>query len=121
MPCPSSCSCSSACLRPGTTRAGRSTRPRDCGRLSLGVPAPPGSIGLLAVVLNLFFAAYFIVIIVLAQARGVSSGEIGIMAAMFGVGGILGALAAPYLQRRVTPYVSIVTVLWALTAVTPLA
>ena len=28
---------------PGTTRAGRSTRPRDCGRLSLGVPAPPGS------------------------------------------------------------------------------
>ena len=28
---------------PGTTRAGRSTRPRDCGRLSLGVAAPPGS------------------------------------------------------------------------------
>jgi MFS family permease len=85
------------------------------------VPAPPGSIGLFAVVLNLFFAAYFIVIIVLAQARGVSSGEIGIMAAMFGVGGILGALAAPYLQRRVTPYVSIVAVFWALTALTPLA
>jgi hypothetical protein len=68
------------------------------------VPAPPGSIGLFAVVLNLFFAAYFIVSIAVAQARGVPSGEIGIMAAMFGVGGILGALAAPYLQRRVTPF-----------------
>ncbi|MCA1836601.1 MAG: MFS transporter, partial [Actinobacteria bacterium] len=43
-------------------------------------------IGLFAVVLNLFFAAYFIVIIVVAQARGVPSGEIGIMAAMLGVG-----------------------------------
>ena len=65
---------------------------------------PPRSIGLFAVVLNLFFAACFIVIIVVAQARGVPSGEIGIMAAMFGFGGILGALAVPYLQRRVTPF-----------------
>ncbi len=35
---------------------------------------PVRVIGLFAVVLNLFFAAYFIVIIVVAQARGVSSG-----------------------------------------------
>lgn len=82
---------------------------------------PVRVIGLFAVVLNLFFAAYFVIIIVVAQKRGVPSGEIGIMAAMFGVGGILGALAAPYLQRRVTPYVSIVAVFWALTALTPVA
>ncbi len=78
-------------------------------------------IGLFAVVLNLFFTAYFIVIIVVAQAKGVPSGEIGIMAAMFGVGGILGALAAPYLHRMMSPYLSIIAVFWALTALTPLA
>lgn len=82
---------------------------------------PVRVIGLLAVVLNLFFAAYFIVIIVVAQTRGVPSGEIGIMAAMFGVGGILGALVAPYLQRIMSPYQSIIAVFWTLTALTPLA
>jgi MFS family permease len=82
---------------------------------------PVRVIGLFAVVLNLFFSAYFIVIIVLAQAKGVSSGEIGVMAAMFGVGGILGALAAPYLQRMMSPYLSIIAVFWALTTLTPLA
>jgi MFS family permease len=78
-------------------------------------------IGLFAVALNLFFTAYFIIIIVVAQARGVPSGEIGIMAALFGVGGILGALAAPYLHRMMSPYLSIIVVFWALTALTPLA
>jgi predicted MFS family arabinose efflux permease len=78
-------------------------------------------IGLFAVCLNMFFAAYFIIIIVLAQARGVSSGAIGIMAAMMGVGGILGALVAPYLYQRLSPYLSIIGVFWALTLLTPLA
>jgi predicted MFS family arabinose efflux permease len=78
-------------------------------------------IGLFAVVLNLFFTAYFIVIIVVAQAKGVPSGELGIMAAIFGVGGVLGSLAAPYLLRMLSPYVSIIAVFWALTALTPLA
>lgn len=76
---------------------------------------------LCAVSLNFFFFAYYIVIIVLARDRGVSSGEIGIMAAMLGVGGIVGALIAPYVQRRVSPYVSIIGVFWVLTALTPLA
>jgi predicted MFS family arabinose efflux permease len=65
---------------------------------------------LCAASLNFFFSAYYIVIIVLATERGVSSGEIGIMVAMLGVGGILGALLAPYLHRRVSPYVSIIGV-----------
>ena len=76
---------------------------------------------LCAIGLNLFFAAYYIIIIVLAQARGVSSGEIGIMAAMLGVGGLLGALVAPYLHERLSPYVSIIGVFWLLTLLTPAA
>ncbi|MGH3782759.1 MAG: MFS transporter [Pseudonocardiaceae bacterium] len=77
--------------------------------------------GLFAVGLNMFFTAYFIIIIVLARGRGVSSGEIGIMAAMMGVGGILGALVAPYLYRRLSTYLSIIGVFWAVTLLTPLA
>jgi MFS family permease len=71
--------------------------------------------------LNLFFAAYYLVIIVSAQQRGVPAGEIGIMAAMFGGGGLLGALAAPRLLRVLSPYRSIVGVCWILTALTPIA
>jgi MFS family permease len=82
---------------------------------------PVRVIGLFAVGLNMFFTAYFIIIIVLARDRGVSSGEIGIMAAMMGVGGILGALVAPYLYRRLSTYMSIIGVFWAVTLLTPLA
>jgi MFS family permease len=78
-------------------------------------------IGLLAVGLNMFFTAYFVIIIVLAHARGVSSGAIGIMAAMMGVGGIMGALIAPYLYRRLSPYLSIIGAFWVLTFLSPLA
>ncbi|MCW3044612.1 MAG: major facilitator transporter [Actinobacteria bacterium] len=74
-----------------------------------------------AVGLNLFFAAYYIVIIVLARGRGVPPGQIGVMAAMLGVGGLLGTLVAPYLHRKLHPYVSIVSVFWILTALAPLA
>ncbi|HVQ92283.1 MAG TPA: MFS transporter [Mycobacteriales bacterium] len=76
---------------------------------------------LCAVVLNLFFSAFYIVVIVLAQRRGVPSGQIGIMAAMLGIGGIAGALLAPYLHRVLSPYQSIAGVFWALTVLTPAA
>ncbi|HWG98910.1 MAG TPA: MFS transporter [Pilimelia sp.] len=76
---------------------------------------------LCAVVLNLFFSAFYIVVIVLAERRGVPAGEIGVMAAMLGVGGIVGALLAPYLQRVLSPYLAIALVFWALAALTPLA
>ncbi|MEU5261653.1 MFS transporter [Amycolatopsis sp. NPDC021455] len=74
-----------------------------------------------AVSLNFFFSAYYIVVIVLAQERGITSGEIGVMAAMLGVGGVVGSLIAPSLQRRLSPYVSIMSVFWVLTLLTPLA
>ncbi|QFZ21716.1 MFS transporter [Saccharothrix syringae] len=76
---------------------------------------------LCAVVLNLFFTAFYLVVIVLAQGRGASSAEIGVMAAMLGVGGVLGALAAPRLHRALGPFRSIASVFWALALLTPLA
>jgi MFS family permease len=76
---------------------------------------------LCAVVLNLFFSAFYIVVIVLAQRRGIPSGQIGVMAAMLGVGGLVGALLAPYLHRKISSYLSIVGVFWALALLTPVA
>lgn len=74
-----------------------------------------------AVSLNFFFSAYYVVLVVLAKERGVPSGEIGVMAAMLGVGGLLGALVAPKLHRAISPYLSIAGVFWVLTLLTPLA
>ncbi len=74
-----------------------------------------------AVVLNLFFTAFYLVVIVLAEARGVSAGAIGVMAAMLGVGGVLGSLIAPWLHRTLGPYLSIASVFWVLTVLTPVA
>jgi len=76
---------------------------------------------LCAVALNLFFAAYYLVVVVLAERRGTPAGEIGVMAAMLGVGGILGALLAPWLHRRLSPHAAIAGVFWALAALAPLA
>jgi MFS family permease len=108
----------------------RDVRPEKVGHFGREIAAglrwvwqhrPVRVVGLLTVTLNLFFTAYFIVLIVVAQARGVPPGEIGIMAAMLGGGGILGALSAPYLMRMMSPYLSITAVFWILTALTPLA
>jgi predicted MFS family arabinose efflux permease len=76
---------------------------------------------LCAVALNLFFAAYYLVVVVLAERRGTPAGEIGVMAAMLGVGGVLGALLAPWLHRRLSPHAAIAGVFWALAALSPLA
>nr|QEO73957.1 hypothetical protein [uncultured bacterium] len=74
-----------------------------------------------AVVLNLFFTAFYLVVIVLVQGRGASSAEIGVMVAMLGVGGVLGALVAPWLHRKLGPHLSIASVFWVLSLLTPLA
>lgn len=74
---------------------------------------------LCAVSLNFFFNAFYVVIIVLAQGRGVPAAEIGLMAAMLGVGGVLGSLVAPALHRALKPHVSIMGVFWLVTLLTP--
>jgi uncharacterized protein YbdZ (MbtH family) len=76
---------------------------------------------LCAVVLNFFFSAFYIIIIVLARHRGIPTGEIGVMAAMLGAGGLVGALLAPSLTQKLSPFLSIASVFWILTLLTPVA
>jgi MFS family permease len=74
---------------------------------------------LCAVALNLFFSAFYIIIIVQARHHGVPAGQIGVMAAMLGAGGLAGALLTPYLTEKLSPFLSIAGVFWILTALTP--
>ncbi len=74
-----------------------------------------------ALVLNFFFTAFYLVIIVLARRRGIPSGEIGVMAAMLGAGGVTGSLLAPYLHNKLSPFASIASVFWVITALVPMA
>lgn len=73
---------------------------------------------LCAVVLNLFISAFYLIVIVLAQGRGISPGQIGIIAAMLGVGGLVGSVVAAGLSQRMSPYASIITVMWGLGGLT---
>lgn len=73
---------------------------------------------LYATVLNLFISAFLLIVIVLLQARGVPSGQIGIIASMLGVGGLLGAVAAARLSQVLSPYTAIIAVFWGLSALT---
>ncbi len=78
-------------------------------------------VALCAVGLNLFFQAFYLLMIAIAHREGVPAGQIGIMGAMLGVGGILGALVAPRLHRALRPHRAIVGVFWAITALIPVA
>ena len=66
--------------------------------------------------MNLVFNGTFLVLIVRAQRLGGSPGQIGFMLAAYGLGGILGAVAAPALQRRLPGRVVLVTIAWLWTA-----
>ncbi|MFB9907500.1 MFS transporter [Allokutzneria oryzae] len=75
---------------------------------------------LCAAVLNMFFAGFYLVVLVLAEGKGVPAGEMGFMAAMLGVGGVAGSLLAPWLCEKLSPYLSIVGVFWGVSLLTPL-
>lgn len=57
---------------------------------------------LLMAVINLMFQAFTLILIVLAQKLGASSSTTGILLGLLGVGGLLGALAASRIQRRLS-------------------
>jgi uncharacterized protein YbdZ (MbtH family)/predicted MFS family arabinose efflux permease len=76
---------------------------------------------LCAVALNVFFAGYYVVVLVVARSSGVAAGQIGLMAAMLGVGGLAGALLAPLVNRYLHPYGVLVGVFVVLTVLTPVA
>ena len=62
--------------------------------------------------INLAFNGMFLALIVRAKDLGGSPGQIGLMLAAYGAGGILGALAAPALHRRLPGRVVLVAVAW---------
>jgi MFS family permease len=62
--------------------------------------------------MNLVFNGTFLVIIVRARELGGSADQIGLMLAAYGAGGILGAVAAPTLHRRLPGRVVLVAIAW---------
>ncbi|MFK8849840.1 MFS transporter [Streptomyces sp. Ac-502] len=74
---------------------------------------------LCAIAVNFLFQVLYLVIIVVAQQSGVPAAQIGVMAAMFGAGGLLGALVAPRLYARWGPRVSVILTFWVMAALAP--
>ena len=64
--------------------------------------------------------ALYLVVIVLAQERGASPALVGAMFAFLGVGGLLGALAAPSLARRMSTRGVVVVTQWTVALLVPL-
>ncbi|MFJ1591675.1 MFS transporter [Kitasatospora albolonga] len=75
---------------------------------------------LVLLVLNFLFQVLFLVTVVAAERGGAAPGQIGVMAAMFGVGGLLGALVAPRIYHAVSPRRAILGVIWILAVLVPL-
>lgn len=67
---------------------------------------------------NFFFGVIYFIVIASAQTSGMHTGLIGAMAGLLGVGGLLGALAAPLLQRVLTGARPIHVVLWSFVLLT---
>lgn len=62
---------------------------------------------------NLIYNALILAMIVRAQDLSASPAAIGLLLGTFGVGALIGALAAPAIQRRVRPNVVMIGWLWA--------
>ncbi|MEY9854750.1 MFS family permease [Catenulispora sp. GAS73] len=75
---------------------------------------------LLIAVSNMVFQALALILVVLARSHGATSAEIGLMFGVYGAGGMLGALAAPRMHRRLTPTTVIVATNWIWAALLPL-
>jgi MFS family permease len=63
--------------------------------------------------MNFVFNAMTLVLIVRAKDFGASAAVIGLMFMFFGVGGLLGALIAPWVHRRFTSRTVVVAIAWA--------
>jgi predicted MFS family arabinose efflux permease len=74
---------------------------------------------LLVAASNFAFQALTLAIVVLARDHGAGAGEIGLMLGGFGAGGLLGALAAPWLQPRLSPQLVVVGANWVWAALVP--
>jgi MFS family permease len=68
---------------------------------------------------NFVFQALALTLIVLAQARGASPAVIGVLLGLMGIGGLLGAGAAPWVRRHVGPRGVIIGANWVWAALLP--
>ncbi|GAB2714329.1 MFS transporter [Kitasatospora kifunensis] len=68
---------------------------------------------------NLLFQALFLVVIVIARGHGGSSAAIGVMFGVAAVGGVLGSLVAPALERRLSMKVVVIGANWAWALLVP--
>lgn len=59
-----------------------------------------------------FVAGLNLIIIVIVQRQGASPAAIGVMFAVAGIGGLLGAIGAPQLQRRLSFGQAIIAIVW---------
>ncbi|MQA24939.1 MAG: MFS transporter [Micromonosporaceae bacterium] len=69
---------------------------------------------------NLIFQAVTLTVIVLAAQRGASPAMIGLVLGCWGIGGLLGAFVAPWLQPVLPPKVVVIGVHWVWAALLPL-
>jgi predicted MFS family arabinose efflux permease len=69
---------------------------------------------------NFVFSAMALLALVVARRHGASPAAVGLMFAMFGVGGLLGAAAAPWLQRSVPARLVVIGANWVWLAAVPL-
>jgi predicted MFS family arabinose efflux permease len=74
---------------------------------------------ILASVFNLVFTAVLFVVIVFGQRSGLNPGMIGLIGVLLGVGGVLGALAAPRLRKIVTPRMALTGLVWIAAVLVP--
>ncbi|MGW5053660.1 MFS transporter [Actinokineospora sp. NPDC004072] len=70
--------------------------------------------------LNFLFQAFYLVTLALVVRAGAPPAEVGLMAALLGAGGVVGALAAPRLCRVLAPRMAVVGTMWAIAGLMPL-
>jgi MFS family permease len=74
--------------------------------------------------MNLVFNGLFLALVVRARDLGAEPAQVGLMLGVFGLGGVLGSIAAPWLHRRLPGRLILVGTAWAwagLLALQPLA
>ncbi len=69
---------------------------------------------------NPFFVGLYLLAILLAEKHGASSAQIGVMFAVVGAGGLLGAVVAGPLSKRLSGRGSVIAQQWVLAATFPL-
>lgn len=111
------------CMKPQPRAAGKQAHGKAGRELAEGVRwiarQPFLRLGLLyATATNFLYGTVYFVVIASAKTSGMDSGLIGVMAALLGVGGLLGALVAPRLLRALPGSRPIFVVLWLFAALT---